>query len=77
MRQIRIEKLIVNCCVGESGDRLTRASRSASKQPLPAVSQRQAVAVLVVLPPSVPSSPGVAGVVPHCRDRSIARSNTV
>jgi hypothetical protein len=33
MRQIRIEKLIVNCCVGESGDRLTRASRSAA-QPL-------------------------------------------
>ncbi len=30
MRQIRIEKLIVNCCVGESGDRLTRASRSHS-----------------------------------------------
>jgi len=27
MRKIRIEKLVVNCCVGESGDRLTRASR--------------------------------------------------
>jgi len=27
MRQIRIEKLVINCCVGESGDRLTRASR--------------------------------------------------
>jgi len=27
MRQIRIEKLVVNCCVGESGDRLTRAAR--------------------------------------------------
>jgi len=27
MSKIRIEKLVVNCCVGEPGDRLTRASR--------------------------------------------------
>jgi len=27
MKNIRIEKLVVNCCVGESGDRLTRASK--------------------------------------------------
>merc|ERR1711988_243737 len=27
MRNIRIEKLVINCCVGESGDRLTRAAR--------------------------------------------------
>jgi len=27
MRKIKIEKLVVNCCVGEPGDRLTRASR--------------------------------------------------
>jgi len=27
MRKIRIEKLIVNICVGESGDKLTKASR--------------------------------------------------
>merc|ERR1719408_121839 len=27
MRHIRIEKLVINCCVGESGDRLTRAAR--------------------------------------------------
>jgi len=27
MRKIRIEKLIVNICVGESGDRLTKANR--------------------------------------------------
>lgn len=27
MKQIQIAKLVVNCCVGESGDRLTRASK--------------------------------------------------
>lgn len=27
MRKIRIEKLIINICVGESGDRLTKAAR--------------------------------------------------
>jgi large subunit ribosomal protein L11e len=27
MRQLKIDKLIINCCVGESGDRLTRAAK--------------------------------------------------
>jgi large subunit ribosomal protein L11e len=27
MREVRVDKLIINCCVGESGDRLTRAAR--------------------------------------------------
>jgi len=27
MRNIKIAKLVINCCVGEAGDRLTRASR--------------------------------------------------
>merc|ERR1712072_706201 len=27
MRDIRVAKLIVNCCVGESGDRLTKAAK--------------------------------------------------
>jgi large subunit ribosomal protein L11e len=27
MRDLQIDKLIINCCVGESGDRLTRAAK--------------------------------------------------
>jgi large subunit ribosomal protein L11e len=27
MRALKIDKLIINCCVGESGDRLTRAAK--------------------------------------------------
>jgi len=27
MKEIKIEKLIVNCCVGEAGDRVTRAGK--------------------------------------------------
>jgi len=27
VRDVKIDKLIINCCVGESGDRLTRAAK--------------------------------------------------
>ena len=53
MRQLKIDKMIINCCVGESGDRLTRAAKV-----LEQLTDKKPVYSKGEFPSSVPSALG-------------------
>ncbi len=69
MKEIYISKLVVNCCVGESGDRLTRAAQVLEEL---AGGQQPVFSQGTFLKPATSShTPAIAVSLSHCCDVAV------